>query len=523
MATVTKIPATVSRYTAAPIESRVKRKVAAYARVSTDHDDQLNSYEAQCDYYSNYIQGNDEWEFAGIYADEGISGTSTRKRDGFNRMVADALAGKIGLILTKSVSRFARNTVDSLSTIRELKAHGTEVYFEKENIWTFDSKGELLISIMSSLAQEESRSISLNVTWGWRKRFADGKPVVPFKRFLGYDRGEHGEMVVNEEEADTVRMIYGEFIAGLSFIAIARKLEELGIKSPAGNDHWQACTVKSILTNEKYKGCALLQKCYTEDYLTKKIVVNDGAVPQYYVEDSHPAIIDPAVFDRVQDLIELRSKHKHFSGSTIFSTKVVCGECGEFYGPKVWHSNDKYRRVIWQCNAKYKDRKKCRTPHLTEDEIRDAFIRAVNSLITGRESLLADLREIQETYSGTAGMEEELHSLDERLNREADAVQELIAQNARVAQNQDEYSVQYDALAAKYEATKAQRDALASEIRQKGIRWREFERFISELEKLPDMVTEFDEALWGSLVETVTVYGKEDIRFLLPCGTEIKA
>lgn len=303
MATVTKIPATVSRYTAAPIESRVKRKVAAYARVSTDHEDQLNSYEAQCDYYRNYIQGNDEWEFAGIYADEGISGTSTRKRDGFNRMVEDALAGKIGLILTKSVSRFARNTVDSLSTIRELKAHGTEVYFEKENIWTFDSKGELLISIMSSLAQEESRSISLNVTWGWRKRFADGKPVVPFKRFLGYDRGEHGELVVNEEEADTVRMIYGEFIAGLSFIAIARKLEGLGIKSPAGNDHWQACTVKSILTNEKYKGCALLQKCYTEDYLTKKVVVNDGAVPQYYVEGSHPAIIDPAVFDRVQDLI----------------------------------------------------------------------------------------------------------------------------------------------------------------------------------------------------------------------------
>lgn len=523
MATVTKIPATVSRYTAAPIESRVKRKVAAYARVSTDHDDQLNSYEAQCDYYSNYIQGNDEWEFAGIYADEGISGTSTRKRDGFNRMVADALAGKIGLILTKSVSRFARNTVDSLSTIRELKAHGTEVYFEKENIWTFDSKGELLISIMSSLAQEESRSISLNVTWGWRKRFADGKPVVPFKRFLGYDRGEHGEMVVNEEEAETVRMIYGEFLAGLSFIAISRKLEGMGIKSPAGNDHWQACTVKSILTNEKYKGCALLQKCYTEDYLTKKIVVNDGAVPQYYVEDSHPAIIDPAVFDKVQDLIELRSQHKHFSGSTIFSTKIVCGECGEFYGPKVWHSNDKYRRVIWQCNAKYKDRKKCKTPHLTEDEIRDAFIRAVNSLITGRESLLADLREIQETYSGTAGMEEELHNLDERLNHEADAVQELIAQNARVAQNQDEYSVRYDALAARYETTKAQRDALAAEIRQKGIRWREFERFIAELEKLPDVVTEFDEALWGSLVETVTVYGKEDIRFLLPCGTEIKA
>ena len=216
MATVTKIPATVSRFTAAPIAAKTKRKVAAYARVSTDHEDQQNSYEAQCDYYTTYIQGNDEWEFAGIYADEGISGTSTKRREGFNRMVEDALAGKIGLILTKSVSRFARNTVDSLTTIRKLKEHGTEVYFEKENIWTFDSKGELLISIMSSLAQEESRSISLNVTWGQRKRFADGKATVPFGRFLGYDRGEHGELVINEEEADTVRIIYAEFVAGLS-------------------------------------------------------------------------------------------------------------------------------------------------------------------------------------------------------------------------------------------------------------------------------------------------------------------
>ena len=523
MAKVTKIPATVSRYTAAPIESRVKRKVAAYARVSTDHDDQLNSYEAQCDYYTNYIKANEEWDFVGIYADEGISGISTRKREGFNRMVEDALAGKIGLILTKSVSRFARNTVDSLSTIRELKAHGTEVYFEKENIWTFDSKGELLISIMSSLAQEESRSISLNVTWGWRKRFADGKPAVPFGRFLGYDRGENGELVVNEKEAETVRLIYGEFLSGLSFKAIGRKLEALGIKSPGGNDNWQGCTVKSILTNEKYKGCALLQKRYTEDFLTKKMVMNEGAVPQYFVEDSHEAIIDPEVFDRVQDLIELRSKHKHFSGSTIFSTKLVCGECGEFFGSKVWHSTDKYRRVVWQCNGKYANKKKCRTPHLTEPEIKAAFLRAVNSLVTDRTALLEDLREIQETYSGTDSLETELSSLAEQMNREADAVQELISQNARVAQNQDEYAAKYDALVVKYETTKAKHDQLATEIRSRGIRHREFERFILALEKLPDTITEFDDSLWGSLVEQVTIYSKDDIRFLLPCGTEVKA
>lgn len=522
MATVTKIPATVSRYTAAPIAVKTKRKVAAYARVSTDHEDQLNSYEAQRDYYTNYIKGNDDWEFAGIYSDEGISGTSTKKREGFQQMVADALAGRIGLILTKSVSRFARNTVDSLTTIRELKAHGTEVYFEKENIWTFDSKGELLISIMSSLAQEESRSISLNVTWGWHKRFADGKPVVPFGRFLGYDRGEHGELVINPEEAETVRIIYGEFLAGLSFAAIANKLTGLGIPTPSGNAVWSGGTIKSILTNEKYKGCALLQKGYTEDYLTKKRVKNNGAVPQYFVEDSHPAIIEPAAFDRVQDLIDQRSRRGSFSGSTIFSAKIRCGECGEFYGSKVWHSTDQYRRTIWRCNGKYRDKEhRCSTPHLTEDEIRAAFVRMVNSI--DREPLLADLREIQATYSGTGDLEPRLRELDARMNKEADAVQELIAENARVAQNQDEYNARYDEMVSRYEATRVEHDQLASEIRQRGIRRREFDRFIATLESLPETITEFDEALWGSMVEYVTVYGKDDLRFMLPCGVEMRA
>ena len=268
------------------------------------------------------------------YSDEGISGTSTRRHDGFNCMVEDALAGRIRLILTKSVSRLARNTVDSLTTIRKLKEHGTEVYFEKENIWTFDSKGELLLTIMSSLAQEESRSISLNVTWGQCKRFADGKATAPFSVFLGYDRGENGEFVINPEQAEIEKIIYGEFLKGFSFKAIARKLTEMGIKSPKGKDVWNESTVKSILTNEKYKGCALLQKHYTADYLTKKIVRNDGAVPQYYVEDCHEAIIEPETFDRVQEMIEQRSRVRHFSGTTIFSTKIRCGECGGWFGSK---------------------------------------------------------------------------------------------------------------------------------------------------------------------------------------------
>ena len=520
---VTKIPATVSKFTASPINSRKKRKVAGYARVSTDHDEQLTSYEAQLDYYTTLIKGHDDWEFAGMYSDEGITGTSVKKREGFQSMVADALAGKVDLIITKSVSRFARNTVDSLSTIRELKENGTEVFFEKENIWTFDSKGELLITIMSSLAQEESRSISENVTWGHRKRMADGKVAVAYSRFLGYDKGEDGNLVVNPEEAKTIKLIYGEFLAGLSYRAIADKLTNLGIKTPGGKDKWNQGTVKSILQNEKYKGDALLQKSYIVDFLTKKQVTNHGEIPQYYVEDNHEAIIEPEIFDRVQDMIKERNARRGYSGVTIFSSKIMCGCCGGWYGSKVWHSTDKYRRVVWQCNAKFKDKTRCRTPHLTEEEIKDAFIRVVNSLITDRDEILAELRTVQATLSGTEELEAEQARLAEQMNVDADAVQEIIAENARVAQDQAEYNVRYEALVSRFETTKAQYDRIASEITAKGIRRREFGRFIQSVEKLPKIVTEFDEALWGSLVDHLTVYSKDNIVFILTSGMEIKA
>lgn len=214
MAKVTFIPSTLNPMTRIPMDSIQKRRVAAYARVSTDSEEQLTSYEAQVDYYTKYIRSKPEWEFVKVYTDEGITAVNTKKRDGFNAMVADALAGKIDLIVTKSISRFARNTVDSLVTVRKLKEHGTEVYFEKENIFTFDSKGELLITIMSSLAQEESRSISENVTWGQRKRFADGKVSLPYKQFLGYRRGEDDLPEIVPEEAEIVRKIYSLFIQG---------------------------------------------------------------------------------------------------------------------------------------------------------------------------------------------------------------------------------------------------------------------------------------------------------------------
>ena len=500
-----------------------EKRVAVYARVSTGDPNQTSSYELQKNHYQDMVSRHPGWNLVHIYADEGVTGTSTKKREGFQTMVADALAGKIDLIITKSVSRFARNTVDSLSTIRLLKEHGTEVWFEKEQIWTFDSKGELLITIMSSLAQEESRSISENVTWGHRKRMADGKVSVAYSNFLGYDRGENGGLVVNPEQAKIIRLIYGEFLSGLSFHAIAEKLTGLGIKTPRGKDKWSQTTVRGILTNEKYKGCALLQKTYTPDFLTKKQVVNNGAVPQYYVENSHEAIIEPEIFDRVQDMVRERGYRGGYSGVTIFSSKIRCGECGGWYGSKVWHSTDKYRRVIWQCNAKFKDKKHCRTPHLTDDEIKVAFVRVCGQLITDRKEIIAELKETQAMLTDDAALEEERQLLAIQLNADADAVNEAIAENTRVAQNQEEYKVRYEALTARLQETQVKYETVTAKITQMGIRRREFERFIRSVEALPELVPEFSEVLWGSLVDHVTVYTKDNIVFILTSGMEVKA
>ncbi|HEX3037802.1 MAG TPA: recombinase family protein, partial [Oscillospiraceae bacterium] len=297
---VTVIPTTIRRYSTNSATPASQKRVAAYARVSTDNAEQLTSYEAQVDYYTRHIQENGEWEFVNVYTDEGISGTSTKNRDGFKRMIADALSGKIDLILTKSISRFARNTVDTLTTVRQLKEKGIEIYFEKENIHTLDSKGELFITIMSSLAQEESRSLSENVTWGQRKRFADGKVTMPYKHFLGYERGEDGNPQIVEKEAVIVRVIYQMFLDGKSPSAIAKHLTLNDIPTPGGKKNWQPRVVESILTNEKYKGDAILQKCFTVDFLTKKRKANEGEVPQYYVTNSHPSIVSEEVFDLVQ-------------------------------------------------------------------------------------------------------------------------------------------------------------------------------------------------------------------------------
>ena len=523
MAKVTTIPATISRFTATPINEKKKRRTAAYARVSTDSEEQLTSYEAQVDYYTNYIKGRDDWEFISVYTDEGITGTNTKHRDGFNRMVQDALDGKIDLIVTKSVSRFARNTVDSLTTVRKLKEKGVEIYFEKENIWTLDSKGELLITIMSSLAQEESRSISENCTWGQRKRFADGKVTVPFKRFLGYDRGPDGNLVLNPEEAVIIRRIYSMFLQGMSPYGIATRLTADGIKSPGGKDKWNAGAVRSILTNEKYKGDALLQKSYTVDFLTKKKKVNEGEIPQYYVEGNHEAIIAPDVFEQVQHELERRKADMgRHSSVHLFSGKIRCGQCGEWYGSKTWHSTSKYRRVVWQCNHKYDGEEKCTTPHLTDDDIKGLFVSAVNQLIGQKDAIISALTASLDIAFDLTALETERTELESEIAVASDLIEKCIYENAHVALDQEEYQKRYDALTARFESAKARYNAVEDTIRSKQSRKATIEAFLTTLAKA-DLVDEFDTALWSGLVDFATVYNKDDVRFTFKNGQEIRA
>ena len=520
---VTMIPATKNRFTALPTTSVSRRKVAGYARVSTDSEEQQTSYEAQVDYYTDYIQSREDWVFAGVYTDEGISATNTKHRDGFKQMVKDALAGKIDLIVTKSVSRFARNTVDSLTTVRKLKEHGTEIYFEKENIFTFDSKGELLITIMSSLAQEESRSISENVTWGQRKRFADGKVSMPYKQFLGYEKGEDGTPVINEEEAAIVRLIYKLFLEGKTPAGICRYLEQQSILTPSGKQKWSQTTVDSILSNEKYKGDALLQKKFTTDFLTKKMKVNEGEVPQYYVEKSHAAIVEPLEWDMVQtEIARRRSLGRAYSGNSVFSSKLVCGDCGGFFGQKVWHSNDPYRKLIWRCNSKFKGESKCATPHLDTETIQQKFLISYNRLMTDRDSVISDCASMRQVLSDTSALDAELDGLNEEITVVAELVKACVRENASTAQSQEEYAKKYNGLLARYEKATARLSDVTTEKERNQNQDRELRLFVEALKKQPLVLEEWDERLWISIVDQAAVFRDGRIAFKFKSGREIE-
>lgn len=334
-------------------EKNGRIRVAAYCRVSTESDEQLNSLSVQRKYFEELITSHDDWEYAGIYYDEGITGTSIKKRAGFNSMISDALAGKIDMIIVKSISRFARNTVDSLQTIRTLREKGIKVYFEKEAIDSNDIKSEFMLTIMSSLAQEESQSISENVKWSYRKTFSEGNVRVPYNSFLGYKRGGKYRMVIDAEQAKIVVLIYSLFLEGNTTKVIASMLNALEIATPRSKkkSKWICTTVCSILKNEKYCGNAILQKTYIESFITHKSIKNDGALPKYFVKNDHEAIIPLATWNEVQE--RLRSKRIR-SNITEFSYFFKCESCDLFYGRKS-RIHNYYTDIIWnyQCPNKF--------------------------------------------------------------------------------------------------------------------------------------------------------------------------
>ncbi|MSU05919.1 recombinase family protein [Spirochaetales bacterium NM-380-WT-3C1] len=503
-----------------PISAQKKRRVAAYARVSTEEDDQLSSYEAQVSYYSSFIKSNPEWEFVEVYSDEGISGTHTKKREGFLRMIDDAVNHKkIDLILTKSVSRFARNTVDSLSTIRLLKENGVEVYFEKENIYTFDSKGEMLLTIMSSIAQEESRSISENVSWGMQRRFEEGKYSVGYSTFLGYDKGNDGKLVINPEQAKTVRYIFTRFLEGKTPYSIAKELMERKMKTGAGNDKWSTESVVRILQNEKYCGKAILQKTYKRDLLSKRIT-NNGEVRKYLVENGHEAIIPPEQFEMAQQELESRRKEtRQHSSKSIFTSKLVCGDCGSFYGSKVWHSTDKYRSVVWQCNNKFKADKKCTTPHLREGVIKNVFIKAVNSIVTDKGPAIDMMNHIKAKIDDTAALEGKLEKATTAFDEKMVLLQDYISKNAIT--EKELADGRYSELEKDYREALAEKEKLQDELTERKRRSLMIKRFIDEVISFDDLFTEFSENLWLGLVDVIVVMDKKKFMVKFKGGMEV--
>lgn len=398
---ITVIPARKRVGSTAAKEKVKKLRVAAYCRVSTETEEQNSSYEVQVAHYTEHIKKNTEWEFAGIFADDGISGTNTKKREEFNRMIEECMEGNIDLVITKSISRFARNTLDCLKYIRQLKEKNIAVYFEKENINTMDAKGEVLLTIMASLAQQESQSLSQNVKLGLQYRYQQGKVQVNHKRFMGYTKDEEGNLIIVPEEAEIIKRIYREYLEGKSLVGIGRDLEKDGILTAAGKPRWRPETIKKILLNEKYIGDALLQKTFTVDFLTKKRVKNEGHVPQYYVENSHEAIIPKELFLQAQEELHRRSniytgadKNKRiYSSKYALSTITFCGDCGDIYRRVYWNIHGR-KEFVWRCVTRIEQGPEvCKNRTVKEAELYDAVMTAINRLLAGGDNMIRILEE----------------------------------------------------------------------------------------------------------------------------------
>jgi len=513
------------------LPENAKTRVCAYCRVSTDNKEQESSYESQVFYYTNYINSRSDWTLVDIYADDGISGTSTAKREGFKRMIQDCMGGKIDMIITKSISRFARNTLDCLDYVRRLKEKGIAVFFEKENINTLDSKGEVLLSILSSLAQDESRNISENTRWGIVRQFEKGRVLVNTTRFLGYDKNEAGELIINEEEAKIVRRIFREYLEGKSYNAIAKGLMKDGIKTVTGNPKWWDSTISGILENEKYYGDALLQKTITVDFLRHKRVDNKGQVEQYIIEGNHPPIISKEIFDRVQaekarraaKYNNVEGDRQKYSNKYPFSGKVFCGNCGNIYRRRQWNSNNPSRKFVWQCKTYIMNGKKaCAAKAVDESVLKDAFVRVFNQLYENREDFIKTLIENIEKVLLHKPSDREIEALENKIEELKTELKRLIRFQTNNGMDDEVYREEYKRISDELEKLREKRAEVDKDsILKESLKGR-VDEIIEVIKGRQKALEEFDEGIFNALVEKIEVVSPTHFVFELKSGARVE-
>ena len=515
-------------------EENSKIPVAAYARVSTEKEEQEDSFERQVEHYTQLINAKPEWKLIDIYADPGISGTRAEKRKDFMRMINDCLAGKIQKVLVKSISRFARNTVDALTYIRKLKDIGVSVYFESENIDTLTPGGEVLITILAAMAEQESRTISSNIKWAWQRKFQNGDIILNTGLMMGYskrkekDEDGHDVYEINEEEAEIVRRIYREFVAGVSVSRICKGLEEDGIKTKLGKDKWNHNVIESILTNEKYTGNAVLGKTWKPDVLTKYRQKNDGKkAPIYYVEDTHPAIIDREMFELAKAEMARRKGTKdqvvgggRFTSKYPFSGMIECGNCGGRLRRHVRTVGSGKKVASWGCATRIVNgRSECDSHHINEDVLEATYLAALRELIENAEDVVDAVKEGTELM-----MEPEtkaaIESIEEQIIEIQEAVLALHKAKQRLEIGAQDYAAKVKELSERMKALEAKRDELqATEVKFAEVKaW--LDTFISQTMKT-DALTEIDGITMKMLVEKI-IARDTGIEVVFKCGVAIE-
>lgn len=508
-------------------------RVAAYCRVSTAEEEQQNSYQVQIAYYTDLINRKKEWSLVGIFADEGISGTQTKNRTEFKRMIRMCKNKKIDLVITKSISRFARNTVDCLEYVRQLKDLGIGVVFEKENINTLTMTSEFMIALYGSFAQAESESISKNVSWGKEKAYREGKVQFQYKHLLGYKRGDNGKPEIVPEEAEIVRMIYNLFLDGYSMRNIKTVLESNGFLTATGKKTWNESLISSILKNEKYVGDALMQKTYTLDCITHKVVKNHGERPMYLVTDHHDPIVDRDTYNRVQQELARRSSKRKISDKTVteqgkYSSKyaltelLICGHCGTPYRRTTWSSRGK-KQVVWRCISRLEHGKKyCPdSPTIKEENLHKGIIRAINNYYCCRDDIARILKANIGTVLECQG-QEEIISIENRLKEIDEARNDLVGLIASGGCDEDKLDSEFSKLYQEEQQLTERLETLKSQNKTSAETQKKLDKIMDMIENEKFELETFDNVLIRKLIECVKVLSKNEILVIFKGGYEVK-